>query len=154
MDYEAKIEAIRSAMFLGYGSSGCSCDVCKAKNQALAILDSFPAPAPPPSARALAQVLFDGLSCGIRDGKYHFPRPPQEDKEWASSLIVAALQREREEADRDLLDAAEAYQNLAMCYLLGKTPSDKVFEQLEKARETIAKARAAILADQPKGKVT
>jgi hypothetical protein len=68
----------------------------------------------------------------------------------AASMIEAALQREREEADRDLLDAAEAYQNLAMCYRLGKTPSDKVFEQLEKARETITKARAVVLGDKGK----
>lgn len=60
-----------------------------------------------------------------------------------AEVIEAALQRERDEADRDLLDAAEAYQNLAMCYRLGKTPSDKVFEQLEKARMKFSIPEAA-----------
>jgi hypothetical protein len=66
MDYEAKIEAIRSAMFLGYGSPECSCNVCKAKNQALAILrEAFPDPSESGQGEA------DKLEAALRQAEYY-----------------------------------------------------------------------------------
>lgn len=34
-------------------------------------------------------------------------------------------------------DAARAYQQLAMCYRIGKTPSEALFKRLEKAKAAI-----------------
>jgi hypothetical protein len=51
-------------------------------------------------ARELAEVLFDGLACGIWEGKYVLPsgRPPSDEKKHVAALIASALQRERDEA--------------------------------------------------------
>ena len=38
-----------------------------------------------------------------------------------------------------LLEAAKAYQELGVCYRLGKSPSEKLFKRLEKANKLLEK---------------
>ena len=37
----------------------------------------------------------------------------------------------------ELLDAAKAFQELCVCYRIGKKPSEKLFDRLQKARELL-----------------
>lgn len=39
-----------------------------------------------------------------------------------------------------LLEAAKAYQELAICYRIGKRPTEKLFSRLEKAKTAIAES--------------
>ena len=45
------------------------------------------------------------------------------------------------EINAELLAAAIAYQDMAICYRLGKIPSEGLFNRLSRAKATIAKAR-------------
>jgi hypothetical protein len=42
---------------------------------------------------------------------------------------------------RELLEAALAFQQLATCYRVGRTPSEALFRRLEKAREALERAK-------------
>lgn len=39
--------------------------------------------------------------------------------------------------EKNLYEAAKAYQDLCVCYRVGKPPTEKLFTRLDKAREAI-----------------
>ena len=87
-------------------------------------------------ARELADSLFYGLSCGIRDGKYHFPRPPEEDKAWAAALIQSTFERWKEQygsAIASVLRKDHAFDNDEAVAVLNEASA--ILETIEKENQ-------------------
>lgn len=60
----------------------------------------------------------------------------------ARSMIVVEVEEwdALRASNKDLLEAAKAYQELAICYRTGKRPTEKLFSRLEKAKTAIAES--------------
>lgn len=69
------------------------------------------------------------------------PGDPMNPRSGEVEAILSAAHDPCVEMEKDLYYAAQAFLELTMCYRLGRTPSERLFKNLEKAKVTMDRAK-------------